>query len=315
MRGIFRGTLALSLGWAQLADAQTGQPSGRAQPESVVVTGQAPVTQTLIDRKVYAISQDVQSNFGTAADVLNNIPSLTVDTDGNVSLRNDSNVTILIDGKASAQFSGSTGGTSLQELPANEIDRIEVMTSPPVSLKASGSGGVINIITKHHYAPGLSGVLRASGGAEGRFVAGADLTYNAGPVRSSFSAGLREDVRDRLTTDRRLVNDASAGPPTVSGESLNETIRRLVPTAKGSLDYTIDADQSVGASFSYRNIIGDRRFLQQDDSGPSAQSIDSLSDRASNGREWDTYTDEGLRWRSEPRRRSWDHWRRRTGWR
>lgn len=262
--------------------------------ETVVVTGEAASRQNLIDRKVYPVAHDVQASFGSAADILNNIPSVTVDSDGNVSLRNDSNVTILIDGKPSAQFSGSTGGTSLQELPASEIDRIEIMTSPPASLRAAGSGGVINIITKKHRLAGFSGILRASAGTDGRFVTNADLTYNAGPIRSSLGIGLREDVRDRLITDTRLVNGAATDVSTVSGQRLHEIIRRLVPSAKASLDYTIDPDQTVGTSFSYRNLIGTRNFVQLDQSGPLSDAIDDLSHRISTGREWDTYIDESI---------------------
>ncbi len=293
MRRIVGGTVALSLAWVSAHAGDSKAPTG-SPTETVVVTGEKAGTQTLIDRKVYSIAKDIQSDFGTAADVLNNIPSVIVDADGNVSLRNDGNVTILIDGKPSSQFSGSTGGASLAEIPASDIDRIEVMTSPPASIKASGSGGAINIITKKHRDEGLSGLLRASTGARGRFVVGADFAYNKGPIKSSLGIGLREDVRDRLTRDSRVVTDSATGLATDSNQHLNETIRRLVPSVKASIDYAIDSDQTIGASLNYRNLIGRRHFLQKDISGPAGQPIDSLSDRTSNGREWDTYADEGL---------------------
>jgi len=289
MRKYLGGAVALSLAWSHCACAQTKA----AQPETVVVTAEPSDNQTLIDRKVYTVKKDLQSNFGTAADVLGNIPSVTVDIDGNVSLRNDSNVTILIDGKPSTQFSGSTGGQSLQEIPASEIDRIEIMTSPPASVKASGSGGVINIITKKHRNDGFTGDVRLSGGEEGRFVLGGDLAYNYGAFKSSFSVGLRQDVRDRLTKDQRTVDDPVLGA-TWSAERIDETIRRLVPTVKAGVSYNIDGDQTIGASFSHRNLAGDRHFIQQDFSGPADTAIDSISDRYSRGHEWDTYADEGL---------------------
>jgi hypothetical protein len=289
MRKFLCRTVALSFVWAQ-----SGHADGNPPTETVVVTGEKPGTQTLIDRKVYTISKDMQSIFGTAADVLNNIPSVTVDADGNVSLRNDSNVTILIDGKPSTQFSGSTGGASLAEIPASDIDRIEVMTTPPAALKASGSGGVINIITKKHREEGLSGLVRGSVGAEGRFVAGADLSYSAGAIKSSLGLNLRQDVRDRLTRDSRMVLDPVTSLDTDSSQNINETTRRLVPLVKATFDYAIDAGQTIGASLNYRNIIGRRDFLQMDESGPAGQPIDSRSTRASSGREWDTYADGGL---------------------
>ncbi|HWU25121.1 MAG TPA: TonB-dependent receptor [Rhizomicrobium sp.] len=259
-----------------------------------MVTGQAPQTQTLIDRKVYTVTKDLQSHFGTAADLLNNIPSVIVDTDGNVSVRNDSNVTILIDGKPSSQFSGSTGGLSLLQIPASDIERIEIMTTPPASVKAAGSGGVINIIMKKHRQAGFSGSARASLGEENRFVVGGDIAYNAGPLKSALSVGLRQDVKNRLTKDARVVEDPSGGQSTTSGERIDETVRRLVPSVKASVSYAPDDKQTIGASFSHRNLVGARHFLQQDDSGPTGQIIDSISDRLSRGHEWDAYRDEAL---------------------
>ena len=293
MRKYLGGTLALSLAWPYCALADQA-----SQPETVVVTAQPSGNQTLIDRKVYSISKDLQSNFGTAADVLNNIPSVTVDTDGNVSLRNDSNVTILIDGKPSTQFSGSTGGLSLQELSASDIDRVEILTSPPASMKSSGSAGVINIITKKHRQAGFSGDVRGSIGEEGRFIAGADAAYNNGPFKSSLSIGLRQDVRDRLTKDSRIVIDPVAGP-TASSERINETIDRLVPSVKANISYDIADGQTISASFSHRNLDGARHFIQQDFSGPASGMIDSISDRYSHGHEWDAYRDTGLSYDSE----------------
>lgn len=140
MRKYLGGTLALSLAWPYCALADQA-----SQPETVVVTAQPSGNQTLIDRKVYSISKDLQSNFGTAADVLNNIPSVTVDTDGNVSLRNDSNVTILIDGKPSTQFSGSTGGLSLQELSASDIDRVEILD------ESAGKHEILRLSRRHQH--------------------------------------------------------------------------------------------------------------------------------------------------------------------
>jgi outer membrane receptor protein involved in Fe transport len=289
MRRVFGGALVLSLVWPHAASGAAAQ-----QGETVVVTGEHPANQTLIDRKVYAVSNDLQSTFGSAADVLNNVPSVTVDADGNVSLRNDSNVTILIDGKPSAQFSGATGGLSLLDLPASQIDRIEIMTSPPASLKAAGSGGVINIILKKRRDQGLSGDVRFSFGEAGRFVAAGDLAYNSGPLKSSLSLGLRQDVRDRLIRDSRIVTDPVTAVSTASAERQNENVRRLVPTVKGSVEVALDADDTLSASVSHRNLAGARHFLQSNISGPLGGAIAAISDRFSSGNEWDTYQDQGL---------------------
>ena len=136
-------------------------PSTPSASESVVVTAHKLDVSTLIDRKVYTVSTDVQSTFGTVTDILGAIPSVEVDADGAVALRGDSNVLILIDGRRSAQLSGSTAADALQAIPANDIERIEVMTTPPPQYKADGTAGVINIITRKHRATGQSGTVQA----------------------------------------------------------------------------------------------------------------------------------------------------------
>jgi hypothetical protein len=89
--------------------------------ETIVVSGQKLSVETLIDRKVYSVTSDPQSTFGTLSDVLSVIPSVDVDPDGIVSLRGDNNVVILIDGKPSTQFSGPAAGDNLQSIPARDI--------------------------------------------------------------------------------------------------------------------------------------------------------------------------------------------------
>ena len=135
--------------------APTAAPVSEASP--VVVTANRLAVQNLIDRKVYTIAADLQSVTGSVSDVLGAIPSVQLDADGNVSLRGDSNVTILIDGRPSAQLQGASVGDVLQQMAANEIERIEVITNPPAQFKAEGTAGVINIVTRRARADGGSG--------------------------------------------------------------------------------------------------------------------------------------------------------------
>ena len=106
----------------------------------VVVTGQVAPVLTSIDRKSYSVAGDLQAQGGGAiADVLRNVPAVEVDVQGNVSLRGDSNVTILIDGKPSSLFQGDNKGQALQSLPADSIDRVEVITNPSAEFRAERS--------------------------------------------------------------------------------------------------------------------------------------------------------------------------------
>jgi outer membrane receptor protein involved in Fe transport len=258
----------------------------------VVVTGQRAAAQTLIDRKVYTVTTDLQAMTGVAADVLNNVPSVAVDVDGNITLRGDGNITILVDGKPSAQFSGASRGQSLLDFPANQIDRIEVLANPPAQYKAEGSGGVINIVTKKTRQAGASGGVQASLGDKRRYVLSADGAYNSGALKLSGGLGLRQDYRIRLIDDHRTAIDPTTTAPVASAQSLDERLRRLSPSAKAGIDYTFNDRQSVGASFNHRESSGGRFFDQLDASGPPGAALTRQSDRHSDGFAWEDDTGE-----------------------
>lgn len=287
---------------ATQAHAQAGapaSPSARAAPRAattvapLVVTAQTPQTQSLIDRRVYTVSGDLQATTGTAAEVLNLVPSVAVDADGGVTLRGDGNVTILVDGKPSAQFSGATRGLSLLQFPASDIERIEVLTNPPAQFKAEGSGGVINIITRKTRRAGLSGVGQLSLGDQRRYVFGLNGSYNRGKLKLSGGVGLRQEAKQRLTTSDRTALDPTSGALARTQQSIDEQFRRLIPQAKASVDYDLNDRQSLGASFSHRELTGDRFFDQHDASGPPGAAAASISDRHSDGHEWSVDAAEG----------------------
>jgi outer membrane receptor for ferrienterochelin and colicin len=148
----------------QAADEQPPVPDSL---EAIVVESQKLTVETLIDRKVYTVTSDAQSTFGTLSDILGTIPSVDVDPTGIVSLRGDTKVLILIDGKPSSQFDGASAGDNLQSIPAKDIERIEVLTTPPAQFKADGVAGVINIITRKQPQGGTSGSLQAGAGSGG----------------------------------------------------------------------------------------------------------------------------------------------------
>jgi outer membrane receptor protein involved in Fe transport len=272
----------LGVGAAEAQDSKAGSP---AAVSGVVVTAGTAPAQTRIDRQVYSVTRNLQATSGTAADVLNDIPSVAVDPDGNVSLRGDANVTILVDGKPSAAFSGATRGLSIQQFPASEIDHIEVLTAPPAQYKAEGSAGVINIVTKKRRAPGRSGSVQAMIGDKRRYVFSAEGAENAGPVKLSGAIGLRQDAKERLTDDDRLTQDPVLGP-IASTHHVDEQFLRLIPSAKGQIDYDLSPKQTISAFFSHRELTGNRYFDQHDQNGPQAGALASISDRHSDGHEW-----------------------------
>lgn len=115
--------------------------------DEVVVTGKRNDLEINIDKKVYNVDKNLTAEGGDATDVLRNIPSVDVDPQGNVSMRNNSNVTIYLDGKPSG-INADNQADILQQLPSSVIDKVELITNPSSKYNPEGSGGIINIVTK-----------------------------------------------------------------------------------------------------------------------------------------------------------------------
>ena len=129
--------------------------SGRAvQLEKFEVKSKQQAFLNTIDRKTYSVGKEIQSTTGSASDLLQNLPSVQVDIDGNVSLRGSENVMILINGRTSTLM-GKTRAEALQQLPADFIEKIEVITNPSAKFKPDGTAGIINITLKQKRAAGF----------------------------------------------------------------------------------------------------------------------------------------------------------------
>ena len=254
------------LAFASVVQAQEApQPQAVSPPQSigsVTVTSTHLPVQTLIDRKVYDVTQDVQSTFGTVGDVLSAIPSVDVDGDGVVTLRGDTHVLILVDGKPSALFTGANAGENLQSIPAGDIERIEVLTDPPPEYKAEGAAGVINIILRKKRAQGTSGSAQASAGAEGRYQFGGGLDYGNGPLTLSFSASYRHDLRPRLQVSDLIAPDPVTGLLVDNRSSMDELAHRDVPQAALSAGYELNDRQSLSLDLSRTGRGGQRTYTQ-----------------------------------------------------
>ncbi|MDP3802201.1 TonB-dependent receptor domain-containing protein [Brevundimonas sp.] len=180
------------------APAEDAQESAddAATIEDVVVQGRTSDVRTSIDSVSYSLADDLQAATGTLAEALRNVPSVEVDPDGNVSLRGDANVTILVDGRPSTQFNGPSRGQMVLQIPASQYARIEVMTNPSAAYSPEGSGGVINLISKPNAVrPGATttGSLRANIGDDGRYNFGGNIAHVIGKTTLTADVGVRHD--------------------------------------------------------------------------------------------------------------------------
>jgi outer membrane receptor protein involved in Fe transport len=214
---------------------------------TIVVTGEEPTGVNSIDRKVYNVQKDVTAQSGSASQLLQNIPSVTVDIDGNVSLRGAGNVLILIDGRPSPLMNKNQADI-LQQRPANSIERVEVITNPSAKYKPDGTSGIINLVLKKDRRKGFGGAISANGGIDSRYNSNVSFNYNPGKFNLFGSCGLRKDHRNRKSMDSRQYY--YAGPDTSSyyAEADTTSERPLSYLATLGVDYNLDHANRFGLS-------------------------------------------------------------------
>lgn len=152
-------TAAGNIGALSIEPEATTTIDGKTKEiQGVVITASAAKPYKVeLDKKTYDPSQDIVSKGGSLQDVLTNVPSVSVDTDGTVSMRGSTNVKFLINGKPSALLGIDDGANALQSIPADQIERIEVITNPSSKFEASGTSGILNIILKKSKKIGFNG--------------------------------------------------------------------------------------------------------------------------------------------------------------
>ena len=163
--------------------------------EEVTVTAQRPGMRLEVDRKSFDVSQDINNAGMAATDVLENIPSVEVDTDGNISLRGNTSVEVWINGKSSGLTSDNRAEI-LQQLPAESIERIEVIDNPSAKYSAEGSAGIINIVLKKNRTAGYYGSVQAGGNTRGSANASGNVNFNIGRWEGYLNIGYRHRAND-----------------------------------------------------------------------------------------------------------------------
>ena len=175
--------------------------------DKVEVTGMRSQMQFDIDKRVFNVDQNIAATGGSASDILNNIPSVEVDGDGEVSLRGNSSVTVWINGKESG-ITADNRAQILEQMPAESIEKIEVITNPSAKFSPEGTSGIINIVLKENRAAGYYGGVQASIDSRLGANVGGNINYSSQIVDFYVNLGYRRHVRTSGSTTKRKNLDA-----------------------------------------------------------------------------------------------------------
>ncbi|MCB0428528.1 MAG: TonB-dependent receptor [Flavobacteriales bacterium] len=183
---------------------------GAMQLETFTVEADRPQMELKLDKRVFNVAQDMSNRGGTAADVLDNIPSVEVDVEGAVSLRGSENVRILIDGKPSG-LTGLTSTDALRMIQGDLIERVEVITNPSARYDAEGEVGIINIILKKEKNQGINGSFELRAGYPANYGASASINVKRKKINyfGSYGLGYRNRTGGGTQTQEFFYPDTS----------------------------------------------------------------------------------------------------------
>jgi outer membrane cobalamin receptor len=250
----------------------------RIKPDSVllqevVIDGSEPLVKMAIDKKIFNVEKNIVSEGGTAEDVLKTVPSLSVDMDGNVTLRNSS-PQIFVDGKLST--------LTIDQIPADAIQSIEVITNPSAKYDASGGmGGIVNIVLKKDRKIGFNGSVRAGIDMRGRVNTNADLNIREGKVNFFISGNLNQ--RRSISYSETTRNNLFGTTPTNLNQISNAIMDRQFMSGRTGFDWFLSNRSTITVSQSFmRGDFNPKDNLNiQNDSLYNTGIMSSFSDRNS----------------------------------
>jgi ferric enterobactin receptor len=221
----------------------------------VTVTAKKPTIQNKDGKKVFSVNQSLVSQGGTAADLLQNVPTLQIDINGNVSLRGSTGVKVLVDGKPSL-IAGGDVTQILQSIPASSIENIEVIANPSAKYDAEGQG-IINIVLKKNSKAGFNGSVTLAGGTRDNYNGSAALSYQTSKVNLYGNYSLRDG--DTYSNGFQYLTFLQPTDATVfSNELFPSTTRNKVQNLKAGIDYSL-APKSILSFFGSLNLRNTHR--------------------------------------------------------
>lgn len=158
--------------------------------DAVEVIAERTTVEIRLDKKIYNVGKDLTVSGGTVSDVLDNVPSVSVDVEGNVALRGNDNVRILINGKPSGLV-GLNSTDALRQLPAESIEKVEVITSPSARYESEGTAGILNIILRRSKLQGLNGAITLNAGHPTSAGISGNINYRTGDLNIFNTSGYR----------------------------------------------------------------------------------------------------------------------------
>ncbi len=245
--------------------------------EEVTVTGEAAIIETKIDKIVYNAEKDVTNAGGDAADVLRKVPLLSVDMDGNVTLRGSSNIRILINGRPSGMFSSSVAD-ALKSIPADQIKSVEVITSPTAKYDGEGSAGILNIITKKKRVQGFTGSVNSSVGTR---LNNSTVNLSAAKGRFGFNGGgsVHYSLPSNGTFDFDRTDTLSDGQlRSLMQDGVTRTSRIGFHGNAGAF-YDINAYNAINSSLRFHGFSFDRNGNTDARLFDPARSVEDVSSR------------------------------------
>ncbi len=207
------------------------------EAEEIEVEVERPTVTLELDRNTY-LARDIAPAATTASEVLESVPSIAVDTEGKVSLRGNENVAVQINGRA-APVRGEQLGAYLQQLPANAIDRVEVIPTPSAAEDPEGMAGIINIVMKQNADLGTSGGVTLGAATTERYNVGANFGYQGGPINLFTTYGYHNNERDISGINHRDRIDALGSSLSLTEQDVIETTDRQGHNLSTTLDYQL----------------------------------------------------------------------------
>lgn len=236
-------TPSVNIGTVKLKPAST-------QLSEVSVKSEKPLVEFSLDKKVINVDKNIVTAGGSATDILRNTPSVSVDMDGNVSMRGSTNLTILVDGRPS-MLSGTDKAAILEQIPANSIESIELITNPSAKYDPEGMAGIINIKTKNEKRNGTNGLITLNYGTWEKYGASLNLNRRTGKFNLYANYDYRNNDRNgNRNQDRSFYrNDTLVSVYDIQSEQKSSSISH---TFKGGLDYDLNPMNSLSLTGTYR---------------------------------------------------------------